>query len=215
MMRIVECEQGTEAWHAARCGRVTGSRVADIVRKTKSGISKMRATYAGELVAERLAGFQPSDGFVSPAMQWGKDCENRARSTYAFLYDAQPAQVGFVIHPTIEMAGASPDSLIGDTGGVEFKCPNTATHIESLLGAEIDPDYFKQLQWNMACAGRAWWDFGSFDPRMPPSMQLHVRRAQRDDKLIAELEAAVSEFLAEVDAKVAALTAKYERREAA
>lgn len=216
-MRIVECEQNSPEWHAARCGRVTGSRVADIVRKIRNGTpSKMRATYMGELIAERLAGVQMGDGFVSQAMQWGKDCEDRARATYAFMNDADPVKVGFVLHPTIDMAGASPDSLVG-TGGLELKCPNTATHIETLLGADIEPDYVKQMQWNMACTGMLWWDFGSFDPRMPAAMQLHVQRVKRDDEQIAELEKAVREFLGELDAKLAALRSRFgePRKEAA
>lgn len=213
--RIIDCEQGSPEWHAARCGRVTGSRIADIVRKTKTGESKMRATYMGELIAERLAGIQPSDGYVSPAMQWGKDCEDKARATYAFLHDANVMQVGFVIHPTIDMAGASPDSLVSDEGGLEAKCPNSATHIEQLLGADIAPDYLKQMQWNMACTGRAWWDYISFDPRLPPAMQLHVRRINRDDALIRELESAVRQFLAEIDAKIAALSRRFGMEKAA
>lgn len=207
--KIIDCAQNSPEWHAARCGRVTASRIADIVRKTKSGVSKMRATYAGELIAERLAGFQPSDGFTSAAMQWGKDTEDRARATYAFMHDVEPVRVGFVIHPTIEMAGASPDSLIGEDGGLEIKCPNSITHIDALRGAEIDPDYVKQCQWNMACASRAYWDFASFDPRLPPVMQLHVRRIKRDDSMIAEIETAVRLFLAEIDDAVAELSAQF------
>ena len=208
-LRIIDCIQNTPEWHAARCGRVTGSRIADIVRKTKTGVSKMRATYMGDLIAERLSQHQSGDGFVSPAMQWGKDCEDKARATYAFMHDVEPVRVGFIVHPTIEMAGASPDSLIGDDGGAEFKCPNSSTHVDSLLGADIDPDYVKQCQWNMACAGRAWWDWASFDPRLPPAMQLHVRRIYRDDKLIAELEAAVIEFIKELEAKLEALVKRF------
>jgi putative phage-type endonuclease len=208
-VKIIDCIQGEPEWHAARCGRVTGSRIADIVRKTKTGESKMRATYMGELVAERLAGIQPSDGYVSQAMQWGKDCEDKARATYAFMYDAEVVQVGFVVHSSIEMAGASPDSLVGDAGGLEAKCPNSSTHLEALLGGDIPPDYIKQMQWNMACTGRAWWDYVSFDPRLPPAMQLHVRRIKRDDALIRELESAVVQFIREIDEKIAALNARF------
>jgi hypothetical protein len=215
--RIIDCEQGSPEWHAARCGRVTGSRIGDITRKIKNGApSKMWATYLGELVAERLSGVQTGDGYVSPAMQRGKDFEGKGLATYAFMYDVEVQRVGFVIHPTIEMAGASPDALVADVGGLELKCPNTATHCDSLLGAEIDPDYVKQCQWNMACTGRDWWDLASFDPRLPPTMQLHVRRVRRDDEVIAELETAVTRFIAELDAKVADLLSRYgERKEAA
>jgi putative phage-type endonuclease len=213
-MKIIECEQGTPEWHAARCGRVTASRVADIVRKTKTGVSKMRETYAGELVAERLSGVQ-EEGFVSKPMQWGKETEDQARKVYALMHDVDPVRVGFVVHSSIDMAGASPDSLIAADGGLEIKCPNCSTHIATLRGAPIDPDYAVQLQWNMACAGRSWWDFASFDPRFPAEMQLHVRRVHRDPIMIAELEHAVRIFLGEVDEAVVALRRQYQPAEAA
>jgi putative phage-type endonuclease len=212
-VKIIDCEQGTPQWHAARCGRVTASRIADIVRKTKTGVSASRATYKGELVAERLSG-QVSAGFTSKAMDWGNEQEDKARDYYAFMRDVEPVKVGFVIHPTIEMAGASPDRLIGEDGLIEIKCPNSSTHIATLLGAPIDPDYAKQMQWQMACTGRKWCDFVSFDPRLPPDMQLHVERVNRDPIQIAEFEQAVRIFLNDVEADIAALLAKF-RKEAA
>jgi hypothetical protein len=214
-VRIIDCVQGEPEWHAARCGRVTGSRVADIVRKTKTGVSKMRQTYAGELVAERLAGVQEGNGFTSGPMQWGKDNEALARQIYAMMHDVDPVTVGFVVHHSIEMAGASPDSLIAAVGGLEVKCPNTITHIETLRGAPIDPDYFKQMQWNMACTQHAWWDYVSFDPRLPAEMQLHVQRVHRDPVVIAELESAVRAFLQEVDEIEADLRRRFHLSEAA
>jgi putative phage-type endonuclease len=213
-MKVIDCEQNTEQWHAARCGRVTASRVADIVRKTKTGVSASRATYKGELVAERLSG-QVSSGFKSAAMDWGHEQEDKARDYYAFMRDVEPVKVGFVVHPTIEMAGASPDRLIGEDGQLEIKCPNSSTHIATLLGAPIEPDYLKQIQWQMACTGRKWTDFVSFDPRMPPDMQIDIQRVHRDPIQIAEFEHAVRLFLAEVEADMAALVAKFRKQEAA
>jgi putative phage-type endonuclease len=207
-MKIIDVEQGSAEWHAARCGRVTASRIADIVRKTKTGISKMRQTYAGELIAERLSGVQESS-FTSPAMQWGKETEAKARATYAFMHDAEVMKVGLVVHPKIDMAAASPDSLVGQDGMLEVKCPQSATHIATLLGAEIDPDYYKQMQWGLACTERQWCDFVSFDPRMPGHMALYTQRIVRDQALIDELTAAVIAFLGEVDKTIAALAAKY------
>jgi putative phage-type endonuclease len=208
-MKIVDCEQGSPEWHAARCGRVTASRVADIMRKTKSGVSASRNTYMGELIAERLSGFQDAYGFTSKAMDWGKEQEPRARAMYGFMRDVTPALVGLVIHPTIEMAAGSPDSLIADDGMLEIKCPNSATHIATLLGAPIDPDYVKQMQWNMACTGAKWCDFVSFDPRMPGHMQVHIERVSRDAIAIVEMQSAVLAFLAEMDARLADLVRRY------
>jgi len=208
-MRIIECEQGSPEWLAARAGRVTASRVADIMRKTSQGkVSAKRQTYLGEIVAERLSG-QPIETFTSKAMQWGKDVEEESRRTYAFMHGVEVQQIGFAVHGKIEMAGASPDGLIGDDGLIETKSPESKTHIESLLGAPIDPDYVTQMQWQMAVTGRKWCDWISYDPRFPPEMQMHVRRVVRDPVVIVDLERAVTQFLAEVDDTVRRLRERF------
>lgn len=207
-MRIVDCTQNTPEWFQARLGRVGASRVCDIVAKTKTGISAMRAAYAAELVAERLTGAKV-DGYQSAAMVWGMEQEPVARSLYEFMKDISVEQVGFVLHPSMDMAGASPDGLVGDSGLIEIKAPSTHTHIETLLGGPIDPKYVKQMQWQMACTERQWCDFASFDPRLPSEMQLHVRRVKRDDVMIAELEKEVATFLGEVATTVERLRDLY------
>lgn len=206
--------QGSAEWFALRLGKVTASRVADIVAKTKTGWGAGRANYAAQLIAERLTG-SVAESYTNAAMQWGTDNEPKARLAYEFETDAAVEQVGFIIHPTIAASGASPDGLVAADGLVEIKCPNTAGHIDTLLGQSVPAKYVTQMQWQMACTGRKWCDFVSFDPRMPESMCLFVSRVIRDDKLIAELEAAVTAFLAEVESKVAELTDLYERRAAA
>ena len=200
--------QGSPEWFALRCGRVTASRVADVVAKTKSGPSASRANYMAELIAERLTG-EPAERFTNAAMQWGNDKEPEARTAYAFETNTEIEQVGFIEHPTIAMTGASPDGLVGADGLVEIKCPNTNTHIETLLGAVVPSKYVTQMLWQMACTGRAWCDFVSYNPRLPESMRLFVKRVVRDEARIAELEADVSAFLAELDAKVSALVSIY------
>lgn len=206
-------EQRTPEWMQSRLGRVTASRIADLMARTKSGYSASRDNYRAQLVAERLTGAQEA-GFVNAAMHHGIDQELIARECYAFHAGVSVIECGFFNHPTIAMAGASPDGLVGDDGLVEIKCPNTATHIATLRGAPIADKYVKQMQFQLACTGRRWCDYVSFDPRMPVEMQLHCVRVERDDAAIAEIEAAVTAFLAEVDAEVAELTAKY-RKEAA
>jgi putative phage-type endonuclease len=209
-----EIVQGTPEWHAIRCGKVTASRVADVVAKTKTGWGASRANYMAELIAERLTG-EAAAGFTNAAMAWGTEKEPEARSYYEFLTDAEVTQIAFVAHPAIAMSGASPDGLVGANGLVEFKCPNTATHIDTLLSQTVPGKYVTQMQWQMACCGRQWCDFASYDPRLPESMRLFVKRVERDDVLIASLEKDVREFLAELGAKVDALTALYERKAAA
>lgn len=206
--------QGSAEWLAIRVGKVTASRVADVIAKTKTGYGASRANYMAELIAERLTG-APAERYTNAAMAWGTEKEPEARALYEFLTDAEVTQVGFVPHPTISMSGASPDGLVSDDGLVEIKCPNTSTHIDTLLGQSIPAKYETQMQWQMACTGRQWCDFASYDPRMPDSMRLFVCREERNDAMIAELTEEVGKFLAELDAKVASLTALYERKEAA
>lgn len=200
--------QGSPEWFAARLGKVTASRVSDVIAKTKSGWSASRANYLAQLVAERLTG-QQQESYTNAAMQWGTDNEPLARAAYEFRTDATVTPAWFIDHPSIPMTGASPDGLIGNVGLVEIKCPNTSTHIETLLGKTIPGKYETQMQWQMACTGAQWCDFVSFDPRMPEAMRLFVCRLPRDDKRIAELETEIKAFLKELDDKVNALTNLY------
>ncbi len=201
-------EQGSEAWYAQRAGKVTASRIADMMAKTKTGWGASRENIKARLVAERLTG-APQDSFTNDAMRWGTEQEPAAREVYSFVQGVSVVEVGLFRHPTIAGTHASPDGLVGDDGLVEIKCPNSATHIATLRGEAIPDKYVKQMQWQMACTGRDWCDFASFDPRLPDAMQLHVQRVPRDDALIAEMEAAVFEFLREVAAAVADLEARY------
>lgn len=201
-------EQRTDEWFNARLGKVTASRIADLMARTKTGWGASRDNYRAQLVTERLTGV-PADSFTSAAMQWGTDQEPAARECYEFMTGATVVETGFVPHPAIAMAGASPDGLVEHDGLVEIKCPNTATHIDTLLGKPIADKYLKQMQWQMACTGRDWCDFASFDPRMPVTMQMRIIRVERDAAMIGEIEAAVVAFLAEVDGQVADLCARY------
>ena len=200
--------QGSPEWFAIRCGKVTASRVADVLAKTKTGWGAGRANYAAELIAERLTG-ATAPSFTNAAMQWGADQEPVARVAYADRHSHDVAEIGFVDHPEISMSGASPDGLVGFTGLVEIKCPNTATHLDTLLSETVPGKYITQMQWQMACTGREWCDFVSFDPRLPESMALFVKRVPRDVSHILELETEVAAFIAEIDDKVSRLTKRY------
>jgi len=197
-------EQRSDEWFSARLGKVTASRVSDLMARTKSGYSASRANYMAELICERLTG-QPAERFSNAAMQWGTDTEPHAKAAYSFMRDASVVEVGFVPHPTIPDFGASPDGLVGADGLIEIKCPNTATHIDTLLNDGIDGKYITQMQVQMACTGRQWCDFVSFDPRLPVDMQLFIKRVDRDNGRIQEIEAEVQSFLAEIGKKIDAL----------
>lgn len=201
--------QGSAEWHKIRLGKVTASRVADIIAKTKTGYSTSRANYAAQLITERLTG-TVQENYTNAAMQWGIDTEPQARAAYEFYRDVDVQQVAFVLHPSIGDTGASPDGLIGEDGLVEIKCPNTATHIETLTGKAVPQKYVTQIQWQLACTGRQWCDFVSFDPRMPENMQFFCVRVHRVPEIIEDLETEVISFLKEVREKIELLHKAYD-----
>ncbi len=194
--------QGSEEWLQARCGKVTASRIADLMAKLRDG--KPGASYhnyMAELIAERLTG-SPKEHYTNAAMQWGTDHEPEARSAYEFFYDVEVVQVGFIDSPKLKMAGASPDGLVGDDGLVEIKCPNTATHIDYLLKKTVPGNYYKQMQFQMSCTDRKWCDFVSYDPRMPEKLKMLTMRVERDDDFVLEMETEILGFLEELLKKI-------------
>ena len=193
-------EQYSDAWWAARLGKATASKISDIMAKTKTGVSASRKNYEAQLVSERLTGISPPS-FSNTAMQWGTDTEPQARAAYEFANNVVVVEVGFIDHPNIEMSGASPDGVIGE-GLIEIKCPNTATHLDTLLSGKVPKKYITQMQWQMACMEKAWCDFVSFDPRLPENNQLFQKRVMFDADLVAEMENEVKDFLIGVDDKV-------------
>ena len=209
-----EIIQGSDEWKALRLGKVTASRVADVVARTKTGYGASRANYMAQLIAERLTG-TVAEAYTNAAMQHGTETEPEARAAYEFYQGVTVQEIAFVPHPKINQAGASPDGLIGDDGLVEIKCPNTATHLETLLGQAVPAKYETQMQFQMACTGRKWCDFVSYDPRMPENMRLFIKRLPRDDKRITELESEIAAFLLEMAIKLSELNSLYGERAAA
>lgn len=205
---ILDVEQGSEEWRKARCGSLGASRLADAIAKTKTGWGASRANLMAELTVERLTGI-PTEGYQNDAMRWGQQYEAEARAAYEFRFDQTAQLIGLATHDKIEGTHASPDGLIGDSGLLEIKCPQSATHIDTLLGVPVAGKYVTQMQWQMCCLDRVWCDFVSYDPRMPEPMRLWVKRFKRDDKLIAELETQVRDFLEELRGRVSRLNSLY------
>ena len=210
VINVADLEQGSPEWYQARAGSLGASDISDVMRRIKSGAyGASRANLAAKLVAERVTG-QPYEGFQSQAMAWGKDTQDAALKAIAFRLDVKPVKVGLVRHPRIAFAHASPDALIGDDIVVEIKCPNTATHLDYLLGdKDIDPDYVKQVQWQLACTDRAYAIWASFDPRLPERMRLAHRLLPRDEAVIAALEDEATSFLNEVALRVDQLQERF------
>jgi putative phage-type endonuclease len=197
-------EQRTDEWYKARLGKVTASKVADVMAKTKTGVSASRANYLSDLVVERLTG-QQAEFYQNDAMQWGTDTEPQARMAYEAHKNVLVDEEGFIDHPSISNFGCSPDGLVGSDGLIEIKCPNSKTHIDTLLSGKAPSKYIPQMQTQMAVTGRQYCDFVSFDPRLPEDLQLFIIRVERDDEYIAKLEEEVSAFLKEVDETVTKL----------
>ena len=194
-------EQGTEAWLQLRLGKVTASRVADIMAKTKTGVSASRGNYLIELALQRVTGnIEPM--YTNDAMAWGTATEPQARVDYEVKTGNFVDQIAFVEHPTIEWFGCSPDGLVGNNGLIEIKCPNSATHWATIKDNKPPNKYVIQMQTQMACTNRQWCDFVSFDPRMPERSQLFICRVERDQTMIDEIEVEVMKFLNEVESEV-------------
>jgi len=196
--------QRTTEWHTARLGKVTASRVSDVIAKTKTGYGASRANLMADLIVERLTG-QPASTFTNAHMEWGTEQEPHARAAYSARTGELVEEVGFIDHPRITNSGASPDGLVGDEGLVEFKCPATATHLDTLLAGEVPSKHIAQIQWQMACTKRKWCDFVSYDPRLPEHLRMFVKRVERDDTYIATLEGEVTKFLTELEEKLTQL----------
>jgi putative phage-type endonuclease len=201
-------EQRSDEWFEATAGSLGASKIGVAIGRLKRSGERTAAAVdlMFEIAAARLTGL--------PAKQnnprwWGIEHEDEARRAYAFLTNLPVVQIGLIPHPTIPNAHASPDSLVGDEGGLELKCPTSATHLHTLLDDAVPEDHLPQLHWAMACSARQWWDFVSYDPRFPSDMQLFVKRVLRDEVAIATLEAEARLFIGEVNAKLDDLYERY------
>jgi YqaJ-like viral recombinase domain len=211
-MTNVDLVQRSPEWFDARCGSLGASVIGKALTRYKDPKKsaerpKEALDLMYEIAAERLTGIPARQ---VNALRWGNEHEAEARATYAFLTNAPLVRVGLIPHPTILNAHASPDSLIGDEGGLELKCPTSATHLKTLLTEEVPEDHLPQCYWGMACSGRAWWDFCSYDPRFTDDRQhIFVKRVERDEAIIATMEAEARAFLAELEDKLMRLDRRY------
>lgn len=214
-MRVIKCEQNTAEWLEIRRGRITASRICDVMavltRKSKNGVAgdpaAARINYRVELMAERLTG-RVADHYVSPAMEWGHEHEGRARDAYEIANGVWTEKVGFILHPTLDFAGASPDSLVGNDGGLEIKCPESTTHLKWMMADEVPEEHRDQMYKNMLCGERQWWDFMSFDPRQKEGLRIFIKRLERDEERIAAIEEQVISLNEEVEMAIARLSGR-------
>lgn len=206
-MDTITEEQRTAEWFQARVGKATASRFKDVIAKLKNGSpAAARTNYLVDIATERLTK-SATPHYTNSAMQWGVTHEPGARIVYEQRRKLQVEETGFIQHDELD-AGASPDGLVDWDGLIEIKCPyNSAVHVLTWMDG-MPEDHVAQVQGQLWITGRQWCDFVSFDPRMPPGLQLYVERVERNDSFIAGLETEVRKFLADVDAMVAKLMEK-------
>jgi putative phage-type endonuclease len=198
MDNLISSKQRTTEWYDARRGQVGASRIADIMARTKSGTAASRKNYMCELLCARLTG-NDLDQYESEAMRWGTEHEPEARAVYEATTGNIVEECGFIVHPTIIGAGASPDGLVGSDGVLEIKCPGTSAHLETLLENHIETKYQYQMAWQIECTARKWADFVSYDPRLPEKLSVKVIRFIPEKALLDDIRAGVIQFLKELD----------------
>jgi putative phage-type endonuclease len=206
--------QGSEEWISARVGSLGASRLQEAIARTKTGYGAGRANLMAELICERLTG-QAAEKFISQAMQHGTETEPEARAAYCFYTGRNVEEVGIVRHPKIEQSHASPDGLVDSDGLLEIKCPQAAAHLETLLGQKVPEKYLTQMLWQLACTGRSYCDYVSYNPSFPENMRLFIKRVERDNARINELETEVASFMLELAVKLSQLNSLYGLQEAA
>lgn len=193
-LEIIDCEQNSPEWIAARCGIVTASRFKDVLAK---GEGKTRAKYLYELAAEIRRGYPEPETYTNPYMERGHALEDDARQQFAFEHAVEPVQVGFVRRGRV---GCSPDSLIGEDGGLEIKTALGHIQMERIHRGALPSEHVAQVQGSMWVTGRQWWSFVSYSP----DLDLFHIRVDRDEAYIAKLAEAVTAFTIELDALVSA-----------
>ena len=197
---IDNSEQGSDAWHVARLGMATASRFTDVLAKTRSGYSTSRKNYAVELALEQITGNR-QEFFKTTAVLWGTETEPVARLEYELITGNEVEETGFWKHDILPI-GASPDGLVNKDGLLEIKCPNSATHLETLISGKVPRQYIAQVQGQLLITERNWADFVSYDPRMPENAKIKIIHVERDEEFIKELIHELEEFVKEVDEQV-------------
>lgn len=207
MKIITDIEQGTNEWHELRLGKITASRMSDVLSKGRgTAPSKTAETYMMELIAERLTG-KAKSFFENDAMRWGTETEPEARAMYEVNNDfVSVEEVAFI--EMSEFVGVSPDGMIGSDGMLEIKCPTTITQIKRALSDNYSQDYTAQIQMQLWVAEREWCDFLSFDPRLEVGAGYLQQRVYRDDKFIKTMSEKTDAFISKMNDLLIKLTNK-------
>ena len=195
-----ELIQGSPEWFAVRNGKITASKLSDLMRKTKWGESTYKTRLRMELAIERITGKSASPNFMNQAMQDGVEREPDARKLFEVITGKEVALCGSFDHPEIVNTSASPDGLIrGEDAVLELKAPTHITHAKNLLSEKMPKNYEYQVQWQIACTESEYAYFASYHPDFPKELRLKWVKVLRDNIMILELEDAVRQFDIEVE----------------
>jgi len=195
-----ELIQGSDEWFAVRNGKITASKLSDLMRKTKYGESTYKSRLRMELAIERITGKSASDNFMNKAMHDGVEREPDARKLFEAVTGKEVALCGSFDHPEVVNSSASPDGLLrGENAVLELKCPTHITHAKNLLSETMPKNYEYQVQWQIACTESEYAYFASYHPDFPPELRLKWVKVLRDNIMILDIEDAVRQFDIEVE----------------
>ena len=195
-----ELIQGSDEWFSARRGKITASRLGDLMKKTKYGESTYKTRLRTELAIERITGKSASSVVMNQAMHDGIEREPEARQLFEAITGKEVALCGSFDHPSIVNTSASPDGLLrGENAILEIKCPTAVTHVKNVMADGMDRRYLYQVAWQMACTESTHGYFASYHPDFPPELRLKWVRVERDEDLILDISKAVRQFDIEVE----------------
>ena len=208
MIEII-CEQGSESWHAARCGVITASKYRDAIETTAKGLPTAQSTlYAAQVAIERISGQPCDEVFNSWQMKRGTELEPFARMAYEAETGNLASESGVILTDD-RLFGYSTDGFIEDDGMIEIKCLASAIGIIDMWRDGDMSKYMHQMQGGMWVTGRKWCDFVMYCPQLERiGKQIFRRRVERDDNFIDSMVEDLMKFSAKVAANEAILRAK-------
>lgn len=208
-MKIINCQQGSPEWNAARAGVFTASEFDSLVTPTwKRREGETPQTYIVRKVAERVLGYTLGDA-SSFAMEMGQILEKEAIPWFQLTHDVEVQRVGFILSDD-GGSGCSPDGLIGEDGGIEIKCMQAVHHTKCLLNGGIPPIYLAQVYGGLYVTQRKFWNFLAYHQHLPKLLV----RVERDEQIIAKIDEAIQAAREDFDEKLVRVLALKEIEDA-
>ena len=198
-----ELIQGSPEWFSARLGKLTASRLGDLMKVTKYGESTYKTRLRMELAIERITGKPASSVVMNQAMRDGVEREPDARKLFEAVTGKEVALCGSFDHPEIVNTAASPDGILREEDAIlEIKCPTPVTHGKNLMAETMPINYVYQVQWQIACTESTHGYFASYHPDFPKELRLKIVKVERDDEVISKIAEAVKKMDIEIESLI-------------